>query len=180
MMTGIWPEDLRIPFHTVGSVLYFGGAEMSYRWLRVFGIFLSLFILVLIQALDAASRAKTHAVDRFQGVLSRIFYGAMYTIVVYQCGTMLGEYKSCSGTFGAINDSRVCKFVTTTQENATNASSLHLVETSFEVPLIIVVILVLLWAFQGSLHYTLYEKTLRAQRLCGPPNMMLFDIRPRQ
>ena len=170
MMRGVWPQKLRIPFHTVGSVLYFG-TGVSLRFLRVFAVYFSIFILFLLEVCGYASILNQNTglshkkLDRFSSILSRLFYGAMYQVVMYQSGTLLGEYKSCEkrtlfsdGVCRAVSFSPAWTNATNWKNKTDEVEYIRIEEASFSFHTIIVTIVVALWAFRGSIMYTLYEK----------------------
>ena len=54
-MHGVWPEAMRIPFHTVGSILYFTSA-LSFIWLREFVVYTSLTVVVIISVAEGSCK----------------------------------------------------------------------------------------------------------------------------
>ena len=158
MVENVWPESLRIPFHRVGSVLYVGG-NISLPQLRLAFSWFSLFLLFMLEFASIV-KIKSYKFRRYRAIMSRLFYGAMYTVVVYQIGTLLGQYKSCTPGFGDLF-AKPCKFVKDAQNTtmvSNQTGTIRVAETSFDIPTLILCVVVAVWAFRGSIRYTLYEK----------------------
>ena len=147
----------------MGSVLYFG-SELTFKSLREFAVKISLGFLVLMEILSYISSKRsqenknTKIADRSRQILSRIFYGAMYTVVIYQAGTLLGNYKSCDkDDYFSFNRS-VCVHKEIPVPNVADEIYITFEHTKFDITMIVVTFIVFLWSFWGSIHYTLYEK----------------------
>ena len=160
MTRNVWPESLRIPFHHASSILYLG-AGLSYRWVRIAILWISLFVLVLMVALKYLEKDRPKII-RYRSLLARAFYGAAYTVVIYQAGTLLGDYRSCTQGFGE-PQAAACKQAAINENyaNTTNTTGIEYVmeEVAFDYPTIACCLLVVLWAYCGAIHYTLNDKS---------------------
>ena len=165
MTLNVWPRSMRIPFHAAGSVFYLGAD--NFRSLRIFILWFSAFLLAVLQMLRHAAKGhlgprwKTHRVVRIRAILSRIFYGAMYTAVIYQAGALLSDYRSCTPGFGPFNET-ACKHTIIHINASSNATSMQTLvdvnSVAFDIPTILCSFTIALWAFWGSLAYILHEK----------------------
>ena len=154
-MRGVWPDAMRIPFHTAGTVFYFSSA-LSYIWLRELVVYASLFTLFIIWVLEAVVDMKeNHGIgggnlNRLLKIIERLYYGAAYTLVIYQCFSLVGEYMSCE--IGNVDfSSRACIFKT---RNETTVFE----ETTISSTRVVLCIFTAILSFRGSIQYTLYAK----------------------
>ena len=165
MVLNVWPPSLRIPFHTVGSVFYIG-ADINFEWLRESFLWFSLAMLSTIVVCRRLLKSKLlkrwktrHAALRYQSLASRLYFGALFTIVVYQSGTLLEVYKSCDGdSFGNI-ESAPCKRRTSNATSTDGESQLVLLETTtFDMLIVLLAFINCMWAFREALLYVVFEK----------------------
>ena len=80
-------------------------------------MYASLFTLFIIWVLEAVVDMKeNHGIgggnlNRLLKIIERLYYGAAYTLVIYQCFSLVGEYMSCE--IGNVDfSSRACIFKT--------------------------------------------------------------------
>ena len=112
------------------------------------------------RAADLVQLRSGGANGRVRGCV-KAFYGAAYTVVIYQAGTLLGDYRSCTQGFGE-PQAAACKQAAISENyaNTTNTTGIEYVmeEVAFDYPTIACCLLVVLWAYCGAIHYTLNDK----------------------
>ena len=163
LLTNVWPENLRIPFHRAGSILYLG-IDVSFAALRKGFIWAALAVMLILLMFNLRS-VKSHAAQRFRAVMSRIFYGAMFTFVIFQAGSLVSIYKSCS----SISDSNVTSVCALDPIDDGNATHFRIRETSFDSPTIFASFGAMIWAYFGAMHYTAYEKNAASPSFMWTP-----------
>jgi len=93
---------------------------------------------------------------RRSALFSRIYYGAMYTIVIYQSGNILSAYKSCvPGTAGKL-EAPTCSVAALFVNGTSDQVVINSID--FDTPMIVCATVLASWSFVGSLRYTLHEK----------------------
>ena len=154
MAKHVWPETLKVPFHTAGSILYIGG-DLNLTTLRISFVSICASILVFIKLANIVILRKGHKkmpkLALANAITSRVFYGALYTVLIFQAGTLLGKYKGCEKGIGTWA-SASCEIADVKHTNGT--TGLRIDKGEMNVPVIILCVAVATWAFVGAMHYT--------------------------
>ena len=164
MARNVWPEKLKLPFQVAGTIFYIG-FNHGYMTLRVTILWLSLVVLTVIEILRYAGEGRI--IPRLHGnkrmfkmkvMMSKIFFGAFFTFVIYSSGALMSEYKSCMPfKFEKLSEAP-CSI--NPEGNRTN---LLLVEhSSFKSSSLVCSVVICFWMYRAALKYVLFERNVEA------------------
>ena len=163
----VWPEKLRVPFHYAGNIFYLS-PDVSFVTIRKVGLWISLMCLFAIELMRLASDgffgprwAQSKRLVRRKGTFSRIYFGALFTQVIYSAGALLGDFRNCkAGSFGGF-DETPCTLARI--ENATmSGETFEIKQVPMDWSTVVLAVVTCFWAFRGAIKFTLYEQNSEA------------------
>ena len=170
MIFHVWPNALRVPFVYAGSVFYVGG-DLAFRQLKTAFLWVSLFLVLGVEFFREARQKRKRGnaflnfltletIERVRYVGSKVVYGALYTMMIFQAASKL-NYISCDEGISGFTEGACTILRTDAAQNSTNVTfeeSHIVVNDDWDIPTVVLALAIFVLAFRGALKYTLLEK----------------------